>query len=376
MGILCHGITNEGKETTMTNKRPLDYAVDACDTIMRKFAPADLPPRGKFHYHQGVFLSGMMKVAHMVNDDRYFQYMKGWVDSLVDADGVVHGSTYDEMDDIQPGILLYELYERTHDERYKKALDFLVDLMLNFVRNPEGGFWHKGMWPNQMWLDGIYMGGPITTMYAKRFNKPVFFEISAFQALLMGKKCRDAKTGLMYHAYDQSRKAEWADPVTGQSAEFWGRAMGWVVLALMDELDDMPKEFALREEMIQMLTDLLKALIPYQDEKTGLWYQVVNRGDDPRNWFELSCSCLFTCGIAKSVRLGYLAPCYLQYARKGYQGVIDTLRYDENGLILSDICTGTNVGDYEHYLNRPRSQNDLHGMGAFTHMCCEMEQIL
>ncbi|MGN0972406.1 MAG: glycoside hydrolase family 105 protein [Aristaeellaceae bacterium] len=358
------------------NRRPISYAMEACDTLMRKFAPEDLPPKGRFHYHQGVFLSGMQKTYRLCKDEKYNAYLKAYVDSLIDQEGNVHGSNMAQMDDIQPGILLYDLYEQTHDERYRKALDTLVAAIIDNQRSPEGGFWHKDIYPDQMWLDGLYMGGPICAQYGRAFNRPLCYEVCAYQALLMEKRTRDEKTGLLYHAYDQSSKAAWADPVTGKSAEFWGRSIGWVPVAILDDLDFIPEEFAARGEMIRMTTDLIKAIVPYQDEETGLWYQVVNKGEDPRNWLETSCSCLYVAAICKAVRKGYLDKSYLRFARKGYEGVISRLKWDEKGIIIDGVCVGTGVGDYEHYLARPTSANDLHGMGAFILMCQEVEQVL
>lgn len=357
-------------------KRPLDYAKQACDTLMRKFAPEDLPPKGRFHYHQGVFLSGMEKTWELCHDDRYIEYIKAYIDSLVDEEGHVNGHNPESMDDIQPGVLLYPLYDRYGDEKYRKAAQYLTDLIVDFRRSPEGGFWHKDIRPNQMWLDGLYMGGPIAAMYGRYFNRPLCFEVCAFQALLMEEKTKDPKTGLLYHAYDQSREIDWCDKETGKSPEFWGRAIGWVPLAILEELDYMPEDFARRNDLIRMTTDLLKALIPFQDPETGLWYQVVNRVDDPRNWLETSCSCLFVGSICKAVRKGHLDPAYLQFARKGYEGIISRLKFDGEDVLVDGVCIGTGVGDYEHYLARPTSVNDLHGMGAFILMCQEAEQVL
>ena len=361
---------------TMENRRPLSYAMEACDTIMRKFEAQDLPPKPQFHYHAGVFLSGMQKTYRICKEEKYYNYIKRFVDEYIDADGNVLHCDSGSMDDIMPGILMYDLYKRTGDERYRKALDTLVGYIIDFPRSPEGGFWHKKRYPNQMWLDGLYMGGPICAQYGKEFGRPLCFEVCAYQALLMEKRTRDEKTGLLYHAYDQSRAMTWADPETGKSPEFWGRSMGWVPVALLDDLDVFPEEFAPRGEIIRMATDLLKALVPYQDEETGLWYQVVDKGDDPRNWLETSCSCLYVAAICKAVRKGYLDKSYLRFARKGYEGVISRLKWDEKGIIIDGVCIGTGVGDYEHYLARPTSANDLHGMGAFILMCQEAEQVL
>ena len=361
---------------SMENRRPLSYAMEACDTIMRKFEAQDLPPKPQFHYPAGVFLSGMQKTYRICKEEKYYEYIKRFVDEYIDADGNVLHCDSGSMDDIMPGILMYDLYKRTGDERYRKALDTLVGYIIDFPRSPEGGFWHKKRYPNQMWLDGLYMGGPICAQYGKEFGRPLCFEVCAYQALLMEKRTKDPETGLLYHAYDQSRAMAWADPVTGQSPEFWGRSMGWVPVALLDDLDFFPEEFAPRGEIIRMTTDLLKALVPYQDEKTGLWYQVVNKGDDPRNWLETSCSCLYVAAICKAVRRGFLDRSYLRFARKGYEGIISRLKWDEKGIIIDGVCIGTGVGDYEHYLARPTSANDLHGMGAFILMCQEAEQVL
>lgn len=356
--------------------RPIDYAREACDTLMRKFAPAELPPVGQFLYHQGVFLSGMQKTYRLCGDRKYFDCVKGWADAYIDAEGNVSCSDPGQLDFLMPGLLLYDLYAETGDERYKKAIDKLVADVLATPRNPEGGYWHKVKYPNEMWLDGLYMGGPIVSRYGAVFGQPACFDTVIFQALMMFDRTRDPRTGLLYHAWDQGRQTDWCDPETGLSPEFWGRAMGWVPVAILDELEDIPPRYFLRDKLEARVVDLLKALVPYQDEATGLWYQVVNKGDDPRNWLETSCSCLYVAGLCKAVRMGLLDKAYLKFARKGYEGVIARLKHDENGVIIDGVCIGTCVGDYEHYLARPTSANDLHGVGAFLLMCVEAEQVL
>lgn len=350
----------------------LHYAKEACDTLMKKFAPEDLPPKGRFHYHQGVFLSGMQHTYDICGEEKYYRYIKAWVDSIIYEDGSIHSFDKGQLDDIQPGILLYDLYKKSGDVRYKKALFTLLPIIRDFPKNEEGGFWHKESCRQQMWLDGLYMAGPISTRFAAEFDQPEYFDIAAFQALLMEKKTKDPKTGLLYHAWDCDRVMPWADKETGLSAEFWGRSIGWVPVAVLDELDDLPQDHKDRKELIRMVTDLLTALIPYQDPKTGLWYQVVDKGGQDGNWLESSCTCLFTEAICKAVRKGLLDEKYLETARKGYEGIIDRLRYNENGVIIDNICVGTGVGDYKHYCDRPTSENDLHGAGAFILMCAEV----
>lgn len=352
---------------------PLDYAKAACDTMMRKFEAAKLPPKGQFHYHQGVFLSGMYQTYQLCQEESYVQYIKDWVDSIIDETGVIHTYNPGQLDDIQPGVLLYPLYERTGEERYKKALDELVQVVRQFKRNAVGGFFHKDWHPNQMWLDGLYMGGPICAEYGARFGQPEFIEICIEQALLMRKMTEDKKTGLWYHAWDCSKEANWADKETGLSPEFWGRSMGWVPVAVLNELDFIPPTHPKREELCALVRDLLTALCKYQSAD-GRWYQVVNKGNCAGNWLENSCSSLYVAAICKAVRKGILGEETLENARRGYEGVIRSLTWDGDDIQIGNVCVGTGVGDYTHYINRPVSVNDLHGVGAFLLMCTELAQ--
>lgn len=372
---------------------PLDYAKASCETMMRKFQAEDLPPKGHFHYHQGVFLSGVYQTYCLCKNEEYFDYIKRWVDSCINEDGTLKLFDPGQLDDIQPGILFYPLMDHakktnmdqttdsstsdtntTDYERYKKILDALMEIILKFPKNKEGGFWHKDCFPDQMWLDGLYMAGPICAEYGARFNRPEFFDIVAEQALLMKEKTQDEKTGLLYHAYDSSRKESWSDPVTGCSSEFWGRSIGWVSVALLNDLDFIPENHPKRKELEDFVASLLKTLCHYQS-KEGRWYQVVNKGDCAGNWLENSCSCLYSAAIAKAVRKGLLSKEYLAYAKKGYEAVINSLKWEGENLLVGDVCIGTGVGTYEYYCERPTSVNDLHGVGAFLIMCTEMEAV-
>lgn len=359
---------------TYQGQTPLQYAKGACDTLMRKFQPEDLPPKAHFHYHQGVFLSGMERTYSLCKEEKYKHYIDGWVNSLVAEDGEIHGFDSDELDDVQPGILLYRMYEETKDVRYEKAIRTLMEVVKHFPVNKEGGFWHKVKNKEQMWLDGLYMAGPFCALYGKTFGESECFDSCVFQALLMEKKTRDEKTGLLYHAWDSVGERPWADPKTGRSAEFWGRSIGWVPVAVLDELECMPEEQAGYGELVRLVKELLEAVERYQDE-TGLWYQVVDKGGDAGNWLETSCSCLFAAAVCKAVRMGFLDESHLETARKAFEGVISRLTYDGDDMIIGGICVGTGVGDYEHYCNRPTSENDLHGTGAFLLMCTEVEMI-
>lgn len=370
-----NGITDisTGGEAMSEVKEPIFYAKASVDTMMRKYKAADLPPKGHFHYHQGVFLSGVYKTYQACGEKKYFQYIKDWVDASIDKDGIPVDFNKGHLDDLQPGILMYPLLDETGDVKYKKALDLLVTALKDMPRNEIGGFWHKDDLPDQMWLDGLYMGGPIGAEYGVRFDAPECFDLVAEQVLLMEQATRDEKTGLLYHAWDSSKAEPWADKETGLSPEFWGRSIGWVPVAVLDDLDFIPKDHEKRSEMERFVKELLQTVCNYQSDQ-GRWYQVVDKGGQEGNWLETSCSCLFVAAICKAAGKGILPESYLEQARKGFEGVIDSLGWNGEDLLVGNVCIGTGVGDYKHYCDRPTSVNDLHGVGAFLIMCTEMQK--
>ena len=351
----------------------LDFARQACNRMIDKFAPEDLPPKGEFYYHQGVFLSGMQKTYELCQDKKYYDYIKAWVDTKVREDGSIYHMDRSQLDYIQPGVLLYPLYHNTKEEKYKKALDTLIQILKEFPKNEEGGFWHNGGCQNQMWLDGLFMGGPITAEYAARFQNRQLFDKVALQAKLMYQHNLDPQTGLLLHGWDESRQASWANRETGRSPEVWGRALGWYVTAMVDILDYLPASHPDYPVLLHILKELAPRIVRCQDAADGRWYQVVNKGNRPGNWLENSCSCLFVYAITKAVRKGYIDRKYWENAKKGYQGVIRSIAVDENRNVrVGDVCIGTGIGDYDYYIKRPTGVNDLHGVGAFLIMCAEM----
>jgi unsaturated rhamnogalacturonyl hydrolase len=342
------------------------------DTLIRKFTVGELPPKNRFHYHQGVFLSAMERTYFLSNEKKYYNYIKDWMDYYIDENGKLRFDEHErQFDDMQPAIMLFNLYKETKDERYKKVLDDFAPIVEMWPTNAQGGFWHKYIRPNQMWLDGLYMIGPYCVMYAHHFGKPYFFQTVYQQMNLMRRNMTDLKTGLLYHAWDDSKEIDWANKETGLSAEFWGRAIGWYAVAIMDILDYIPEAHPHRHEFISAGLDIINALIRFQDEETGLWFQVVDKGGVKGNWLETSCSCLYTYAIAKAMKKGLLHKSYSKYIHRAYQGIIKHLSFEGEDLIISNICIGTGVGDLRFYFDRPTVQNDLHGMGAFLLMCTE-----
>lgn len=356
---------SETKTTDVTAELALAMAEKASKTLMRTFTPEELPPANVWHYHQGVYLYGMQRVWEKTQNQEYFDYLKSYIDNLLDEEGNFLFER-DQLDSIQVGILLYPLLNETSDPRYKKAADKLRYLYHTLNKTKEGGFWHKDKYPYQMWLDGLYMAGPFALMYQNAFNEQGLDDMVLYQEKLMRKNMKDEKTGLLYHAYDESRKMPWANPETGRSPEFWGRSVGWYGTALIDILDHLSKDHSGRGELIESLQSLIKSLVNYQDEKTGLWYQIVDKGSLQDNWFESSCSSLFIYSIARAVGEGYVGKEYLAAAVKGYQGLLNQMiEVDGESLTMKGICIGTSAGVYDYYVSRPVSENDLHGVGAF-----------
>ena len=362
--------------TLQQRRTPLEWAEAISASLMDAYAPGELPPAHRWHYHQGVFLCGMEQLAARTGDSRYDDYIRGYVDDLVDE----HGNFYyarDELDAIQAGQLLFRLHERTGDSRYRAAADKLRSLFRTLNRTSEGGFWHKDKYPFQMWLDGLYMGGVFALKYANAYGEASLREMVLHQESLMRRHMRDPRTGLLYHAWDESRSMPWADPRTGCSPEFWGRSLGWYGLALAEFLELLPEENAGYVALKEAQREFVSALIRYQDSASGLWFQVVDKGHLTDNWLETSCSCLFVHAIAKSIRQGVIGAEHAEAAKRGYAGLISRLREDEQGrLVLPDICIGTSAGDYDNYATRPTSNNDLHGVGAFVMASVELDRLL
>lgn len=344
----------------------LQMAEKACCAIMETYTPEELPPADRWHYHQGVFLYGMWLVWKKTRNVQYFDYIKAYIDNLVDEEGNFYFAR-DELDSIQAGILLFPLYEETGDEKYLIAAKKLRYLLRTINQTSEGGFWHKDKYPYQMWLDGLYMAGPFSVMYANHFQEPELVHAVLYQEKLMRKNMKDPHTGLLYHAWDEKKAQPWANKETGCSPEFWGRSLGWYGTALVDLLALIDENVYGRDELIESLQSFIPAVLQYQDVETGLWYQVVDKGDREDNWLESSCSALFIYTIAKAIKADYVDESkYMHHLEKAYQGLLEHMvEEDETTLKLNGICIGTSAGKYEYYVQRPTSENDLHGMGAF-----------
>ena len=223
----------------------------------------------------------------------------------------------------------------------------------------------------------MYMGGPITAEYGARFDRADLFDEVHTQMSLMRDRITDEKSGLMYHAYDQTRKAVWSNPETGRASHFWGRAMGWYAVAMFQIASLIPETYPRRCEFLAKGKELLEVLFKYQDKNTGLWYQVIDKLDDERNWPETSCSCLFLYALCMAVEAGmFEREAVKDIAALALEGIKTKLVICDDGYLgVSGVCIGTGVGDLEHYYARPTSENDLHGVGAFLLMACEYAKV-
>ncbi|MGG4145385.1 glycoside hydrolase family 88 protein [Paenibacillus algorifonticola] len=369
-------LSNLAETMRVRDALALEWGVAACDSLMARFPEAhDLPPANRWHYHQGVFLYGMLKVWEQNGDERYLLYIKSYADALIDPYGNL---TFErgELDGIMAGLILFTLDEQFDDPRYRLAADRLLGMFGTLNQTSEGGYWHKDKYPYQMWLDGLYMGGVFAMIYGAKYEKPELLDMALKQERLMNRRMKDTRTGLLYHAWDETRSMPWANPETGCSPEFWGRSLGWYGLALVDFLDVLPTAHPGRATIELEVAALVEALTEFQDDKSGLWYQVVNKGEREDNWLETSCTCLFLYTIAKAIKHGCISKAYSEIAVKGYEGLLRTLHSDETGLIVTGICIGTSAGDYRNYVTRPTSENDLHGVGAFVLACVELDGVL
>ncbi|MCD8390645.1 MAG: glycoside hydrolase family 88 protein [Firmicutes bacterium] len=346
--------------------KSIDYARLCVDSVMARTRAEDLPPADRFHYHQGVFLAGVEQIYNITGEEKYREYIKRWTDFNIDENGYAKNCVCTEFDDIEPANLLFDLYSSTGDKRYKTLLDRLYAVIMKWPVNSEGGVWHKYRCPNQMWLDSMYMMGVFSARYAKAFGKTDIFDKALRLMNVMRKRMLNPETGLMYHMYDESRRNRFVDS-DGLIRVHWGRAMGWYASALAEMYELFP-----RHDIAETERELIGALAEYQSD-AGLWYQVTDMPRDPRNWYETSSSALFTYAAAKSLRLGIVGAEYEKTMINGFKGVLTKVTTD-GGFGIEGICVGTGVGPLGYYFDRPTSENDLHGMGAFLLMCAQIHK--
>jgi len=355
------------------------YSVRMADAEMARNPEVwtiDFLEKPKWDYTQGLICSAIDRVWDATGEQKYLDYIKYYADFMIDENGVI--KTYKKsdfnIDRVNGGKFLIELYNATGETKYKLAFDDLRDQMRNHPRIDAGGFWHKKIYPGQMWLDGLYMGSPFLAQYAAEFNEPDLFDDVALQIELIDQYTYDSISGLYYHGYDDLREQPWADSITGLSPELWGRSIGWFAMALPDVLDFMPVSHPKRQMIIDVARKLAIGIIKYQDVETGLWYQVVDKKGQEGNYLEASASSMFAYFLLKASDKGYIDNSYKNQGVKAYQGIIDNfIIEDETGaLSITEVCAVAGLGGnpyrsgtYEYYINEPRRNNDPKGVGPF-----------
>jgi len=361
-------------------------AVRMAATAMNIWKEGDESKALRWAYEEGVLWKGLESCWYNTGDARYYKYIQHFMDRLVDKEGNILTYKMEDynLDNILCGRLLLLLYKVSNQEKYYKAAQVLRRQLREQPRTPEGSFWHKKRYTQQVWLDGLYMAQPFFAEWAATFHEDSAFNDIARQLVLIEKHTRDAKTGLLYHGWDASKQERWADKATGHSSNFWARAMGWYGMALVDVLDYFPVHHPGRKQLLAILDRYASAVAKVQDPSTGLWWDVLDKGGAPGNFPEASASCMFVYTLEKGVRMGWLPLSYRAVAKKGYAGVLK--KFVNKGADGSEVLEGTVAvsglggqpyrdGSYAYYTGEKVVPNDPKGIGAFLLAAGEMEQL-
>ncbi len=340
----------------------------------------------KWNYIDGCMIHAILELYQCGKDAKYLRFADSFLDWYVQEDGSIRTYSAEEynLDNINPAKNLFFLYEATGRKKYRRALDTVYRQLEKMPRTKEGNFWHKKIYPNQVWLDGLYMAQPFYMEYETKYNHMQQYSDIYQQFCNVKKYMKDMKTGLYFHGYDESREMYWADRETGCSANFWLRAIGWLVIALTDTLEQMDEQIYYEYRVLSsMLKELINALLPYQDA-SGMFYQVVDRADVSRNYLETSGTAILAYGMLKAVRLELLPQRYRAYGERAFYGTIDKyLKSDSNGeLTLGGICLVAGLGGTQHrdgsiayYLSEPVVENEAKGVAPLLMAYTEMIRI-
>lgn len=338
----------------------------------------------KWDYKIGMILTAYQKLYSKTNNSKYYDYVKAYADVFIDETGSI--KKFDlknhSLDNINAGKILFDLYYKTKEEKYLTALKTLRNNFDDYPRTPSGGFWHKKIYPNQMWLDGLYMGEPFYARCTAEFEGGEKLNDVAHQFELLHKYTFDKKTDLYFHAWDESKQMAWANKETGTAPHIWLRALGWYGMALVDALDYFPKEHPKRNELIGYLNELAVAVSKYQD-KSGLWYQIPNLQKQKGNYLESSGSSMLVYALAKGVHKGYLPATFEKVANKGFNGLIkNVIKVDKNGEVhITQVCGSAGLGgnpyrdgSFEYYMSEKIVTDNSHGLGAFLLAAIELDK--
>jgi unsaturated rhamnogalacturonyl hydrolase len=345
----------------------IDWSVLMADMIVNTKTPATV---GAWNYTVGLLLEGVLRVYKRTGNRDYLNFVRDWAMLHISENGTID-VPLSSLDNMMPGFMILHLFMETGIERFRLAAGQIRTNFDTYPRTSDNGFWHKKELKGELWLDGLYMGMPFLATYGSMFNEKelAYDEVVRQFSVYLGHLMND-ETGIPVHGYDDDGSAGWSKSPLKRSPYHWGRSIGWVVMALGELLDIIPANDPRRQVLIDYYVPILKALAVYQHPVTGMWYQVVDRMDDPGNWPETSCTMMYTLAMKKAVQSGFLDNSYLSSCDLGYMGVLSKISRKSDGKVyLTDICEGTGISsDISYYYNRARNTNDNHGLGTFMIM--------
>jgi rhamnogalacturonyl hydrolase YesR len=343
-------------------------SIALADTILTRYPDPWTIPYKRWCYVHGYVLAGFEMLHGYTGDPRYLAYIRKYVDEQVAVDGSVPAFTGESLDDMMSGTIIVALYQKTGDARYLRAARKIRERFDDYPRNSDGGFWHARNLPHEMWIDGVFMGQMFLTRYGAAIGDAVYcFDEAVRQITALDNRCRKGKTGLFFHGWDEAKNAAWADKTTGLSPEVWSEGLGWYALILAETLSLLPAGHAGREKVRAILSGLVEGLAKVQDAKTGLWYQVVDKGDKPDNWHDTSGSAMFVYAIQRAIELGCADPGRCgPVVKKGYAGILTKATVGKDGLVdIHDACDGVCVqNSYADYINFPKKLNAKEAVGS------------
>ena len=342
-----------------------------------------------WNYIDGCMMTSLIELYQATNDEKYLDFVKRFVDYYVREDGTILGYEMEKYstDDVSESRILFDLYKFTNEEKYAKAIDMCYQQILTHPRTKEGNFWHKKIYPNQVWLDGLYMMQVFYTRYVTERVRTLNYSDIVNQFKNVYNIMRDKETGLYYHAYDSSKSMFWADKETGLSQNYWLRSIGWFTVALIDVYSYMDEQMYDEYHTIkEFFKDIIDSILKYQDSESKMFYQVPNFPGREKNYLETSGSCMIAYAIMKGVRLKALPERYLQIGLDIFNGVCNKyLTVKEDGdLNLGGICLVAGLGPennlrrdgtYEYYMSEPIVENDAKGVGPFIMAYTEVKRL-
>ena len=390
--LVCF-LASSGQAQNKTGITPIEWAKKMADSDQKR-VPNPVFLDGvkfpKWNYTNGLVTLANQKLYEYTKDQKYWDYGVLYADQLIDKEGKILGG-YElkkySLDLINSGKILFEIYKKTGEDRYKKAIDTLHKQLESHPRNSDGGYWHKKSYPWQMWLDGVYMADPFSAEYGAVFNVPKSIDDAILQAELIQKHTFDVKTGLNFHGYDEKKAQFWANKQTGLSSHVWGRAQGWYCMALVDILDFVPADHPKRKDLIKIVQKVFTAVLKAQEKDLGVWWQVMDQPGRKGNYLESTCSTMFVYSFAKAYRKGYVGTKFLKSARNGFNGILKQfVKENEDGTITITRCCSVaglggkkptdRDGSFDYYISEHIGENDAKAVGPFIMAGIELQMIL